>query len=473
MKVNNLLSTSTDGGLNWDILLEQYQREYDSQSKPFLLCDIFDMKENMHTNLLEQLLTFNNYMLLPSFVEEVLGIDDQPTKEFIESGDVYVTTQLKALGNKKDTWGLVDLVIGIGDTDIIIENKINGAVDVKNQLSRYVASMLFVRVTSPYNAAGQFAPDWYDALEANKKRIIDRKLQNLYVYYLTKHESDENPSHSSFSGSIKTQLETLGHFRKISYENDLYQWLKSIVLPLIPQSDLLYSAMQQYIAYLEYLLSPAANWQQQWIINTLNLTASDIPNYKLISDGIAYYQKQSKNQVTDSLIKALEFAREDIFAHDLEHVLNDWGIHYTPSFCLLYKRDWTSMDNNKYACPTIQIVIHTPFHWLSKKTKKLKVSLLITHLSPAFFQSKQNADIRNTADRLVAQLASKEDYANSNVWDAHNHIFRVVYQKNFDIQGKDFNDKEARVALYKDIIQKLASSIDKIDNALEKIEHEK
>ena len=28
MKVNNFLSTSTDGGLNWDILLEQYQREY-------------------------------------------------------------------------------------------------------------------------------------------------------------------------------------------------------------------------------------------------------------------------------------------------------------------------------------------------------------------------------------------------------------------------------------------------------------
>jgi hypothetical protein len=423
------------------------------------------MKENMHTNLLEQLLTFNNYMLLPSFVEEVLDIDDLPTKEFIESGDVYVTTQLKALGNKKDTWGLVDLVIGIGDTDMIIENKINGAVDVKNQLSRYVASMLFVRVTSPYNAAGQFDPDWYDALEDNKKRIIDKKLQNLYVYYLTKHESDENPSHSSFSGSIKTQLENLGHFRKISYENDLYQWLNSIVLPLIPQSDLLYSAMQQYIAYLEYLLAPAASWQQQWIINTLNLTASDIPNYKLISDGIAYYQKQSKNQVTDSLIKALEFAREDIFAHDLEHVLNDWCIHYTPSFCLLYKRNWTSMDNNKYACPTIQIVIHTPFHRLSNKAKNLKVSLAITHLSPAFFQSKQKADIRNTADRLVAQLASKEDYANPDTWDAHNHIFRVVYQKNFDIQGKDFNDKEARVALYKEIIQKLASSIEKIDNA--------
>ena len=69
MKVNNLLSTSTDGGLNWDILLEQYQREFDTHSRPFLLCDIFGMKENMHTNLLEQLLSYNNYMFLPSFAE--------------------------------------------------------------------------------------------------------------------------------------------------------------------------------------------------------------------------------------------------------------------------------------------------------------------------------------------------------------------------------------------------------------------
>ena len=310
MKVNNLLTTSTGGGLNWDILLEQYQREFNSQSKPFLLCDIFDMKENMHTNLLEQLLTYNNYMLLPSFAEKVLGIDDLPTKEFIESGDVYVTTQLKALGNKKDTWGLVDLVIGIGDTDIIIENKINGAVDVKNQLSRYVASMLFVRVTSPYNAAGQFDPDWYDALEDKKKRIIDRKLQNLYVYYLTKHESEENPSLSSFSGSIKMQLENLGHFRKISYENDLYQWLNSMVMPLIPQSDLLYSAMQQYIAYLEYLLSPATDWQKEWVANNVSSICMDIPQYKLISNGIAYYKKKLDTPTINSLIKALEFALE-------------------------------------------------------------------------------------------------------------------------------------------------------------------
>ena len=236
MRKHNSFSAYLADNFDWDTLLDQYQREFDTHSRPFLLCNIFDMKENMHTNLLEQLLTFNNYMLLPSFVEKVLCIDSLPTKEFIESGDVYVTTQLKALGNKKDTWGLVDLVIGIGDTDMIIENKINGAVDVKNQLARYVATLLFVGVTSPYNKKGQFDPDWYDALEDNKKRIIDRKLQNLYVYYLTKHESDENPSHSSFSGSIKTQLENLGHFRKISYENDLYQWIESIVLPQIPQN---------------------------------------------------------------------------------------------------------------------------------------------------------------------------------------------------------------------------------------------
>lgn len=76
--------------------------------------------------------------------------------------------------------------------------------------------MLFVRVTSPYNAAGQFDPDWYDALEDNKKRIIDKKLQNLYVYYLTKHESDENPSHS------KPSQEALKHNWRISVTSVKY-----------------------------------------------------------------------------------------------------------------------------------------------------------------------------------------------------------------------------------------------------------
>ena len=36
MKINNLLSTSTGGGLNWDVLLEQYQREFDTHS-PMLM----------------------------------------------------------------------------------------------------------------------------------------------------------------------------------------------------------------------------------------------------------------------------------------------------------------------------------------------------------------------------------------------------------------------------------------------------
>jgi len=483
MKINNLLSTSTGGGLNWDILLEQYQREFDTHSRPFLLCDIFDMKENMHTNLLEQLLTFNNYMLLPSFVEEVLDIDDLPTKEFIESGDVYVTTQLKALGNKKDTWGLVDLVIGIGDTDMIIENKINGAVDVKNQLSRYVASMLFVRVTSPYNAAGQFDPDWYDALEDNKKRIIDKKLQNLYVYYLTKHESDENPSHSSFSGSIKTQLENLGHFRKISYENDLFQWLQTTVMPFIPQNDLLLSAIQQYIAYLEYLLAPAANWQQQWIINTLNLTASDIPNYKLISDGIAYYQKQSKNQVTDSLVKALEFAREDIFAHDIEQYLSspviseedmdlkDWRVHYTPSFIVLYKQKWAERDERNYSIPSIHITIRNPFHLASKK-KKFNYQMGIDHVSPRVSEMTQK-DMTRFPDKVYEGLKivfRKTDQSLKK--ENHGKYLRVgsydTNPKKSAIQTTmDFAQLDNRIAVYKDAILKLDKEIKMMDRLVE------
>ena len=312
MKNHNSFSAYPADNFDWDTLLDHYQREFDTHSRPFLLCDIFGMKENMHTNLLEQLLTYNNFVFLPSFVEHVLGIGNLPVDHFIDTGDTYVTTQLKALGNAKDTWGLVDLVINIGDTDIVIENKINGAVDMKNQLARYVATLLFVGVTYPYNEKGQFDPDWYDTLDGAKKNIIDNKLQNLYVYYLTKHDRDEEPSKSSFSGIVRTKLESIGHLRKLSYENDLFQWLQTTVMPSIPQNDLLLSAMQQYVAYLEYLLEPAADWQQEWIADNINIDDSrmDISRHKLISSGIAYYKKKSDTPAINSLIKALEFARD-------------------------------------------------------------------------------------------------------------------------------------------------------------------
>ena len=167
MKLYHSFSAFVADHFDWEVLFDQYQREFERRERPFLLCDIFGMNENMHTNLLERLLKYNNYMFLPSFVEKVLGISGLSVDELINTGDVYVTTQLKALGNAKDTWGLVDLTIQIGDTNIIIENKINGAADTRNQLLRYVTTLLFVGISSPYTATGQFDKEWYDKLESH------------------------------------------------------------------------------------------------------------------------------------------------------------------------------------------------------------------------------------------------------------------------------------------------------------------
>lgn len=483
MKINNLLSTSTGGGLNWDILLEQYQREFDTHSRPFLLCDIFDMKENMHTNLLEQLLTFNNYMLLPSFVEEVLDIDDLPTKEFIESGDVYVTTQLKALGNKKDTWGLVDLAIQIGDTNIIIENKVNEAADTRNQLLRYVTTLLYVGISSPYTATGQFDKEWYDKLTFGQKKKVDYLLQNLYVYYLTKQDSDEGPSQSSFSRTIKAELDTIGHFRKLSYENDIYQWLKKDLLPLLPQNDLLNSALQQYIAYLEYVLEPASTWQQSWITKEAQFVGADIQKYNLISKGILYYQKAKETPIADSLIKSLEFAREDIFAHDIEQYLSspviseedmdlkDWRVHYTPSFIVLYKQKWAERDERNYSIPSIHITIRNPFHLASKK-KKFNYQMGIDHVSPRVSEMTQK-DMTRFPDKVYEGLKivfRKTDQSLKK--ENHGKYFRVgsydTNPKKSAIQTTmDFAQLDNRIAVYKDAILKLDKEIKMMDRLVE------
>ena len=43
MKKHNSFSAYLADNFDWDTLLDQYQREFDTHSRPFLLCDIFDM----------------------------------------------------------------------------------------------------------------------------------------------------------------------------------------------------------------------------------------------------------------------------------------------------------------------------------------------------------------------------------------------------------------------------------------------
>lgn len=483
MKKNNSFSASVADQFDWDALLEQYQREFVNHECSFLLCDILGMKENMHTNLLGRLLKYKKYMFLPTFVEKVLGISGRSVNELINTGDVYVTTQLKALGNKKDTWGLVDLVIQIGETNIIIENKVNGAADTRNQLLRYVTTLLFVGISSPYTATGQFDKEWYDKLESGKKKKVDYLLQHLYVYYLTKQDSDEGPSQSSFFGTIKAELDTIGHVRKLSYENDIYQWLKKDVLPLLTQDDLLNSALQQYIAYLEYVLEPASTWQQYWVAQNAASICLDIPQYQLLSNGIAYYKRQPENPVAISLVKALEFAREDIFAHDIEQYLSnpatpkadkalkDWRIHYTPSFIVLYKQKWAERDERNYSIPSIHITIRNPFHLASKK-KKFNYQMGIDHVSPNVSEMTQK-DMTRFPDKIYEGLKvvfNKTDQSLKR--ENHGKYFRVgsydTNPKKSAIQTTmDFAHLDNRIAVYKDAIVKLDKEIQMMDQLVE------
>lgn len=481
MKPYHSFSAFVADHFDWEVLFDQYQREFERRERPFLLCDIFGMNENMHTNLLERLLTYNNYMFLPSFVEKVLGISGLSVDKLINTGDVYVTTQLKALGNAKDTWGLVDLTIQIGDTNIIIENKINGAADTRNQLLRYVTTLLFVGISYPYTATGQFDKEWYDKLEPEQKKKVDHQLRNLYVYFLTKQESDEGPSQSSFSGSLRKHLETTNHFQKLSYENGICQWLKESVLPLIPyeKDGLMIGALLQYIAYIEYILEPASTWQQSWITKEALFVGADIQKYNLISNGILFYQKTKETPITDSLIKSLEFAREDIFAHDIEQYLSspvipeedmdlkDWRVHYTPSFIVLYKQKWAERDDRAYNIPSIHITIRNPFH-TAPTSKRFNYQLGIDHVSPNVSEMLKE-HIMRFPDKVYEGLKVVFNKTDQSLKRANHGKYTMVGKyfsnsRDNDIRTTlDFNQIENRVAVYKDAIIHLSKEIKMMD----------
>jgi len=109
------------------------------KNEKFNLFRNLKMHENQHSNLLRKLLHLNGKhhqgdLFLTEFLKmKTLKIDPS----IISNSKVEITNEKKA-GS-----GRVDIYISIGDHKILIENKINGAINQKNQLYRYWKNLIF------------------------------------------------------------------------------------------------------------------------------------------------------------------------------------------------------------------------------------------------------------------------------------------------------------------------------------------
>lgn len=114
-----------------DNLVVEFYKEYEAKKGKFLLFDLANANENANTKVLKYLLQYNNCQFLNSFLDRI-GLREP-------KGSAYITDQKKAIGPKAT--GFIDLYIQYDDVHIIVENKIYGAGDTKQQLARYIATM--------------------------------------------------------------------------------------------------------------------------------------------------------------------------------------------------------------------------------------------------------------------------------------------------------------------------------------------
>ena len=445
-------------------LFEKFEKAFKDNQPDFLLYEISNANENAHSNLLERLLN-HDQKFLQSFLVEVLGFSADT-----ELKNPRVTTQEKAIGPKGT--GFIDLYITNGEQRIIIENKIKDAGDTEKQLARYIA-------TVDDNVNDDNFESWYNDFANEDGREISKSQISKNVYYLSR-LGDKEPSPNSLPDNLRKALED-DNYKRLSYKDNILPWLKDTVMPQIPyqKNGLMVCAMLQYIAYLEYYTT-TQDWQAEWIqtqkANILQeLTGTtDIAKYNELSAIVDKITSEKGNaegidECTAAYISTLESVKEEIFAHDLDEVLDckDWRIHYTPSFIVLYKQSWTELEERKYACPTIQISIHTPFHAKGFKDE-VDVSLFITHVSALCVENQGGEGNGKFPDRLVkALIAAGLPHENDKYWDNHNRHFRISHkEKPIDVDRYKVKDKNDRISFYREVIQVFDKKIKIVDDVL-------
>ncbi len=164
------------------------------------------LRETAHSSILQHLI--RNQLILDSFVQTILGIDN---------------IKVRVQNVRTAEQDRIDVSIYEKDICIIIENKVNDAVEQPGQIYRYVEL----------------------AIEAGY-----REDQILVLYLNSNHLT--KPSDFSLSkdgGRIPKIVED--NIIVKDYSHDIYNWLVELI-PLIPENEkYLLSALYQYIDYLE------------------------------------------------------------------------------------------------------------------------------------------------------------------------------------------------------------------------------
>ena len=204
------------------MLVQQFRRDVEAKFPSRVnLIDILGSNENDHTKILSGILRFrqdNSYLFLRSFLEMCQSVCDCR----IEINVPRVETQRQYIDA---------LIWEKGKYAVVVENKINNAIDQKEQIKRYIEA-------------------------ARELCDLKEDCGHIYVVYLTA-DGRKKVGDWSLTKEAKTLLGFVdekkpGRFIELNYRDNILPWLKEAVIVNCRYGEqVLLSMLQQYIDYLE------------------------------------------------------------------------------------------------------------------------------------------------------------------------------------------------------------------------------
>lgn len=193
------------------------------------LIDELHINENGHSRILYKLLEYRNpdgdYIFLKSLLKYIARNCEAFEKICVTNPEI--TQELCRI----DLW----VRDRAGGYAIIFENKVYNATDQEAQIARYI-----------------------ECTQSN-----GYPLDKIFVVYMPQMD-DKDPVDDSWG---KYKEDFASRYVKFSFRNGVLPWLKSDVLPSIPDKDkLLKSAIEQYVNYLEGLFKQRESDKQLYIM---------------------------------------------------------------------------------------------------------------------------------------------------------------------------------------------------------------
>jgi len=201
----------------------------EKQARKNILYENSNNNENWHSRILRMFLEYHendSYPILDSFIDL---LNKKPGLSINKVSNYTAHPRVECYNE----WEHIDTLVRINNDALVIENKINWAVDQDAQIERYIKTII-------------------------QNPMIDGN--NIYVIYLTSN-GNKIVSDYSFTEEAKRRIGK-NHFVPLNYLNDILPWLKDTILPQVDKENkILYSSILVYIDYLENMFKNESDYQ--------------------------------------------------------------------------------------------------------------------------------------------------------------------------------------------------------------------